>query len=113
MLWRPARSEAANRPHRAAKACHPPLSSKSLQARGNVVEGVPCFGGPHGRRQRTGRTGPPKHATLGYVTFPFAACYFDGLEGPQGYVFNVSLRPGNLRTCPTVRTATSSRAPPA
>src|SRR5439155_3958727 len=23
MLWRPVRSEAANRPHRAAKACHP------------------------------------------------------------------------------------------
>src|SRR5437016_10016355 len=46
-----------------------------LPARGNVVVGVPCFGGPHGRRQRTGRTGPPKHATLGYVTFPFAACY--------------------------------------
>src|SRR5438874_12952280 len=46
-----------------------------LHARGNVVVGVPCFGGRHGRRQRTGRTGPPKHATLGYVTFPFAACY--------------------------------------
>src|SRR5437016_9284754 len=131
MLWRPARSEAANRPHRAAKACHPrillfpfgrelvtcrqegtwwrvchalaagtvggsepaapgrqsmPPSDTSLSllqganylpARGKVGVGVPCFGGRHGRRQRTGRTGPPKHATLGYFTFPFAACYLD------------------------------------
>src|SRR5438874_12370789 len=46
-----------------------------LHARGQVMVGVPCFGGPHGRRQRTGRTGPPKHATRGYFSFPLAGSY--------------------------------------
>src|SRR5438874_6490315 len=46
-----------------------------LHARGQVMVGVPCFGGPHGRRQRTGRTGPPKHATRGYFSFSLAGSY--------------------------------------
>src|SRR5438874_5561842 len=46
-----------------------------LHARGQVMVGVPCFGGRHGRRQRTGRTGPPKHATRGYFSFPLAGSY--------------------------------------
>src|SRR5436853_1750190 len=52
-----------------------------LHARGEVMVGVPCFGGPHGRRQPTGRTGPPKHATLAYFSFPLAGSYLPTRKG--------------------------------
>src|SRR5207302_4516762 len=61
---------------------------KSLPPRGKAVAGVACFRGPRRPGQRTGRTGPRKHATLGYVTFPRAASYlatFHRGPSPQFY----------------------------